>query len=155
MSEEDAAAGRDGEPGAETAPVDFDVVERTARRLRTSERFADVTLRPEYAPNAVVLAYDTGYFPAAVAAASLRFRWYRNGDFNAHYVESWQGGNRWECRWDRHPNAHNARGHYHPPPDAGTPARDRSYPADWRDVVALVLRELDDRIRGLWDDEEE
>ena len=42
------------------------------------------------------------------------------------------------------------RDHFHPPPTAPTPGEDASWPADHRDIVALVLDEIEDRVATLW-----
>ena len=118
---EDEDSERDAGTGSNTAPIDYDILERLGRRLDGSNRFRSVEYRPTYAPNAVVFEFDGGYFPAAVEHASLRVRWYENDDFTVHYAEHYRDDTRWECRWDCHPNAHNAREHFHPPPDATTP----------------------------------
>ncbi|WP_254545781.1 hypothetical protein [Halomarina pelagica] len=136
----------DGAVGA----IDYDVLERIGQRLAGTRRFTDVTLRPEYAPDSVVAEYDVGYFPSRVERAYLRIRWYDTDDFNVHYSEQCRDGSSWECRWDRHPNEHDAREHFHPPPDAETPGRDAEHPRDWRDVLSEVLETLDERIRAFW-----
>ena len=141
---------RDSETSGTTAPIDYDVLDRLGRRLSGSERFDRVEFRPAYAPTSVVLEFDLGYFPAAVERTSLEVRWYENDDFSFQYSEYRQGDYRWECRWDRHPNPHNTREHFHPPPDAATPGIDESYSADWRDVVVEVLDELDSHIKTFW-----
>lgn len=130
--------------------VDSDTMERIGRRLDRSSRFESVDHRPEYAPNAVVAAYDLGYFPAAVERAALRIRWFDTDDFSIHYSERYEGGTRWECRWDTHPNEHNTRAHFHPPPSAETPGEDADYPEDWRDVLTDLLTALDERIESFW-----
>lgn len=139
----------DGNQG--TGAVDTDVLERIGRRLERSTQFAEVAYRPEYAPNSVVAEYDMGYFPAAVERAYVRIRWYETDDFNVHYSEQYESGERWECRWDRHPNEHNTREHFHPPPNAATPGNDADYPRDWRDLVTLVLENLEERVRAFWE----
>lgn len=141
----------DADPAGGTAPVDFDVLDRIGQRLASSPRFDDVEFRPAYAPDSLVVEYDLGYFPALVERAYLRVRWYENDDFNVHYSEQYGGGDYWECRWDRHPNGHNAREHFHPPPNAETPGLDESYPTDWRDVLTMVLGKLDERIEAFWE----
>jgi hypothetical protein len=141
----------DDETPGKTGPIDAEVLRRIARRLKTSARFSTVVFRPGSAPNAVVADYDTGYFPSAVDRASLRIRWFETDDFSVHYSEQYQDGTKWECRWDRHPNDHNSRAHFHPPPDAVTPGRDAAYPVDWRDVLTRVLTELDERVQSLWE----
>jgi hypothetical protein len=118
--------------------------------LLRSARFDEVHARPSYAPNAVVADYDLGYFPGGVTRAYLRIRWFETDDFSIHYSEQYQTENSWECRWDRHPNDHNTREHFHPPPDAPTPGDDADYPDEWRDVLATVLTRLDERIEAFW-----
>ena len=132
-------------------PVDFDVLDRIGARLSGSSRFERVSFRPAVAPNSVLATYDTGYLPAAIEVARLRVIWFETDDFHVHYSEQYSSGEQWECRWDRHPNAHNTRAHFHPPPDAATPGEDTEYATDWRELLSTVLTELDDRIEGFWD----
>lgn len=146
MSEEDNPSDR---PSAVSA-IDYDILKRIGSRLQKSERFSTVTLRPEYAPDSLVTDYDTGSYPATVDRAYLRIRWYENDDFNIHYSEQYRARADWDCRWDRHPNGHNTREHFHTPPDAAKPGEDETYPDDWRDVVSRVLHVLDERIRAFW-----
>jgi len=139
-------------PRDDIADIDYDALDRVATtQLVGSERFAEVLIRPSYAPDSVVAEYDTGYFPAAIEGAYLRIRWFENDDFNVHYSEQYSDGGRWECRWDRHPNRHNARNHFHPPPDAATPGVDETYSTDWRDVLTQILQALDERIQAFWE----
>jgi hypothetical protein len=141
----------DDESHSSTAPLDFDILDRLGHRLEGSARFSDVVFRPAYAPDSVVVEYDLGYFPAGVDRAYMRIRWYANDDFSVHYSEQYENGSHWECRWDRHPNSHNSRNHFHPPPAAETPGTDQEYPRDWREMLAFVLRELDARIEAFWE----
>lgn len=140
----------EGDGSSGWAPIDYDVLDRLRRRLERSDRFEAVESRPRYAPDSLVLDYDSGYFPAAVDRAYLRVRWYENDDFTVHYSEQYEDGKTWDCRWDRHPNEHNTRGHVHPPPNAATPGIDVEYSVEWRDVVADVLGHLDERIQAFW-----
>lgn len=133
-----------------TGGVDRTVTDRIGRRLRQNPRFDRVAFQPAVAPNSVVADYDQGYFPAAVSRAALQCRWYETDDFSIQYIEQYDEST-WECRWDRHPNSHNTRDHFHPPPDAATPGDDATYATDWRDVLATVLDTLDDRIQAFWD----
>ena len=90
------------------------------------------------------------YYPDDVSAHFV-IRWYRNDDFNIHYQEHRQD-NVWQCRWDRHPNAHNSRDHLHPPPAASnTDAKDAEWPNDHRDVCRHVLDYVRTRIESLWE----
>ncbi len=77
---------------------------------------------------------------------TLHIRWFETDDFSIHYTEQYGDGSSWECRWDRYPNDHNTRDHVHPPPDARTPGEGADHAVDWRDVLASVLSELDERI---------
>ncbi len=135
-----------------TGPIDSTLLDRIGTHLSRSARFDAVQTRPEYAPNAVVAAYDLGYFPGGVTRASLRIRWFETDDFSIHYAEQYRSGRSWECRWDRHPNDHNSREHFHPPPDARTPGTDDTYPDEWRAVLATVLTRLDERIESFWNE---
>ncbi|WP_425499343.1 hypothetical protein [Natronosalvus caseinilyticus] len=90
------------------------------------------------------------YYPSE---ASMRFeiRWYTNDDFSIHYQEDRQTET-WTCRWDRHPNTHNSRDHFHPPPDASCiDAQDAQWPTDHREVCRLVLDFLEEHIETLWE----
>lgn len=149
MSDEERSDGEQGKP--DVGPVDHDVLDRIGNALEGSERFSDVEYRPAYAPNSVVADYDTGYFPPSVERAYLQVRWFETNDFNAHYLEQYRNGEAWECRWDRHPNDHNTRDHFHPPPNAEKPGDDEEFPRDWREVVSLVLGELDARVEAFWE----
>lgn len=131
--------------------IDTDILKRIGERLKRSHRFSEVVFQPEYAPDSVIAEYDMGYFPSAIDRAYVRIRWYETDDFNVHYSEQYTSGKLWECRWDRHPNEHNTRSHFHPPPDAATPGTDATYTKDWRDVLSQVVRDLDDRIRAFWE----
>jgi hypothetical protein len=142
MSDDDVAV---------AGPLDVDILDRIGHRLTGSGRFSAVNVQPESAPDSVVAEFDLGYYPAAVEQAYLQIRWFRTDDFSVHYYEEYASGGTWECRWDRHPNDHNTRAHFHPPPDAPTDGADAEYPTDWRDVLTQVLERLDKRIRSFWE----
>ena len=133
-------------------PIDAEILDRIAAHLVRSDRFDEIQTQPAYAPNAVLADYNLGYFPSGITRAYLRIRWFETDDFSIHYSEQYQTGESWECRWDCHPNDHNTREHFHSPPDASTPGEDAEYPDDWRDVLATVLTDLDDRIEAFWDE---
>jgi len=132
------------------AAVDFDRLGIVAERLRTDERFEKVSDRPEFAPDRVVCRYDYGFYPSRVDDVRLEFVWYENGDFSIHYHETHDHGS-FDHRWDRHSSTHNTRDHVHPGPDAPTPGVDASFPRGWRDVLRLVLSEVEERQRAFWD----
>ena len=143
---------KDSADSPDRGPVDTELLDRIATRLGRSDRFEAVRTRPQYAPNAVIAEYDLGYFPNGVSRAYLRIRWFETDDFSIHYSEQYRTSKSWECRWDRHPNDHNTREHFHPPPDAPTPGADKEYADEWRDVLATVLTQLDARINAFWEE---
>lgn len=135
--------------GAVGAPVDFDRLDVLDERLATDARFERTRRDPEYAPERLVCVYAPRFYPATLETARLECVWFENGDFSLHYHEQHPDGT-FDHRWDRHPSSHNDREHVHPGPDATTPGVDTSYPVDWRDVVAMVLAEIEARQRAFW-----
>lgn len=131
--------------------VDSDVLVRIGRRLDGSPRIAAVEYRPPYVPNSVISDYDGGYVPADFERADLRVEWFESDDFHVHYSARYDDGSSWACRWDRHPNDHNLRAHFHPPQNAATPEDEASYPSDWRDILTHVLDALDVRLESFWE----
>ena len=139
-----------GDSPGSPAPIDRAVLEHLQSRfggLRLSESAEIVTetrlhLRVDLASE---------YYPTETAAR-FEIRWYRNDDFSVHYQEV-RPNSVWKCRWDRHPNPHNARDHFHPPPAASrTDAADNHWPADHRDVCQLVLDFVEERVTTLWEE---
>ncbi|WP_317175872.1 hypothetical protein [Halomontanus rarus] len=133
-----------------SAPIDFDRLDVIRDRLASDERFTRVDEQPEFASDRLVCVYDHRFYPASVRTARLEVVWFENGDFSLHYHEEHETSE-FDHRWDRHPSSHNARDHIHPGPEAPTPGEDTSHPADWRDVLSMVLAEIDDRQRAFWE----
>lgn len=119
-------------------------------RLADLSMVESVRYFPSEKPDRIVTSIGTSYYPDVVDGATLELRLRLNGDFNFQYREEW-AGERWSCRWDRHPNAHNTRDHFHVPPrpHEGT-AIDAVYPTDPNDVLGRILRTIDERINDLW-----
>lgn len=136
--------------GASPAPIDRAVLERMRSRFRGHRTFASAELVEE---GKLCLRVEiSGNHYSDDASARLEIRWYRNDDFTVHYLEERRDGV-WQCRWDRHPNKHNSREHFHPPPDASrTDAEDAQWPDDHRDVCRLVLTRVEERIETLWEE---
>jgi hypothetical protein len=143
------AGGEDGGESPSGAPVDFDRLDVVRERLASDDRFDGVEARPAFAPDRLVCVYDQRLYPTTVRTARLEVTWYENGNFSIHYHEDHEHG-AFDHRWDRHPSDHNARDHVHPGPEAPTPGVDESHPADWTDVLASVLEEIEERQRGFW-----
>ena len=146
MTDED----ENGSPALSGAPVDFDRLDEIRVRLGSDPRFSQITERPEFAPERLISVYDHRFYPKRVRDARLEVAWFENGDFSVHYHEDHVDGE-FDHRWDRHPSAHNSRDHIHPGPEAPTPGEDTTHPVDWRDVLSMVISEIDGRQRGFWD----
>ncbi|SFL34408.1 hypothetical protein SAMN04487950_3463 [Halogranum rubrum] len=137
--------------GASPAPIDLPTLEFLQTRLRATAQVAQAIVTDESGHLELSVTLTPSYYPEAVEEASLTVRWYTNDDFKIHYREVHPESS-WECRWDRHPNPHNTRDHLHPPPTAPTPGDDASWATDYRDVLRLVLDEIEERVATLWDE---
>lgn len=135
--------------GGSPAPIDRPILEFLQTRLQATGQVSRASITDASGHLELHVVFASPYYPAAVDEAQLAIRWYTNDDFKLHYREQ-HADHDWECRWDRHPNPHNTRDHFHPPPTAPTPGKDASWPDDHRDVVALVLDEIEDRITAIW-----
>lgn len=142
--------GPPAEDGGSPAPVDRPILEFLQTRLSATPQVEAATVTDASGHLELRVTFTATYYPPTVDDAFLTVRWYTNDDFTIHYREV-HPDSAWECRWDRHPNPHNARDHYHPPPRAPTPGDDASWPTDYRDVLTLVLEEIEARITALWD----
>lgn len=135
--------------GASPAPIDRAVLQRLQSRLDDTRLVASATLVDAGRVHLRVTVASE-YYPGE-RTGRLEIRWYRNDDFSIHYRET-EPGAVWECRWDRHPNSHNTRDHFHPPPDASrADSTDARWPPDHRDVCRTVFGYLDERIETLWE----
>jgi len=137
--------------GGSPAPIDRPILEFLQTRLQATRQVSRAAITDASGHLELQVVFAPSYYPAPVDEATLTVRWYTNDDFTIHYREI-HSEHTWECRWDRHPNPHNTRDHFHPPPTAPTPVEDDSWPTDHRDVLRLVLDEVEDRIAVLWDD---
>ncbi len=135
--------------GGSPSPIDRPVLELLRDRLLGTAQVSDATITDEEGHLELRVVLSDAYYPVAVERAVLSLRWYTNDDFKIHYREVRDTD--WQCRWDRHPNPHNRRDHFHPPPTAETPGEGASWPDDYRDVLMLVLDDIETRINDLWD----
>ncbi|MCU4739980.1 hypothetical protein [Natronoglomus mannanivorans] len=133
----------------DTGARDEEVCRAIHGRLTTDDRFESVTFEPSADRIRTVSArYDRSLFPADVQTARLDIRWYVGGNFSVHYIEDWTNEDQWECRWDRHPKEVGPA-HFHPPPNAGR-ATAADFPSDYRDVLAIAIAYVAERIERLW-----
>jgi hypothetical protein len=137
--------------GGSPAPIDQPILEFLQTRLHTANQVRQAAITDSGGHLELSVEFVSLYYPAIVDNATLTVRWYTNDDFKIHYREI-HATSAWECRWDRHPNTHNTRDHFHPPPLAPTPGEDASWPTDHRDLLTLVLDEIEQRIADLWNE---
>ena len=137
--------------GSSPAPIDRPLLEFLQSRLRSTRQIETASITDGTGHLKLMVTIAPPYYPEAVDEATLAVRWYTNDDFKIHYRET-RPERAWECRWDRHPNPHNSRDHFHPPPSAPSIGEDASWPTDHRDVLTLVLDEIEQRIADLWDE---
>ena len=91
--------------GASPAPIGRPVLERLRSRFVGSRMVESAAIVVE-GKTSLRIELPRDYYPNGVPAR-FEVRWYRNDDFNFHYQEERRDGE-WQCRWDRHPNAHNS-----------------------------------------------
>ncbi|RZH68243.1 hypothetical protein [Natrinema altunense] len=137
--------------GRSPAPIDRPVLEFLQTRLQATAQAARATITDSSGHLELYVTLAPSYYPETIEEANLTVRWYTNDDFKIHYREV-HPDHAWECRWDRHPNPHNTRDHFHPLPTAPTPGEDSSWPSDHRDVLRVVLDKIEERITRLWDE---
>lgn len=135
--------------GSSPAPIDRPILELMQTRLSATNQVERVSITDDSGHLELRLVFASTYYPETVDEAILAVRWYTNDDFKIHYREVYSGY-AWECRWDRHPNPHNSRDHFHASPDAATPGEDASWATDYRDVLASIFDDIEQRIEQLW-----
>jgi len=141
-----------GDRAAGAGPPDRQTLRLLERVLRDESIVAATEYDPDsYEPRLLRAFFDIEQYSPAIADARLDVRWFTTGDFSIHYVETTEDGERWECRWDRHPNPHSSRLHVHRPP-SGAEIDDLDlsslHPLD---VVSTVLAAIERRTAQLWE----
>lgn len=134
-----------------TGPPDRQTLRLLERNLASDSLVAETAFDPDsYEPRLLHALFDARRYPESVTAARLDIRWFTTGDFSIHYVEEHDEENKWECRWDRHPNTHNARLHFHQPPTA-TEITNLELPSlHPLEVYSTVLTAIEQRLETLW-----
>jgi hypothetical protein len=135
----------------ETGPPDRQTLGLLEKHLSSDSLIAETEFDPDsYEPRVLRALLDTGRYPESTTAVRVDIRWFTTGDFSMHYVEEHSDGESWECRWDRHPNTHNSRLHFHKPPSAADitdPELPSTHPLE---VYSIVLSAVEQRIEKLW-----
>lgn len=138
-------------PPDSIGPPDRQTLRLLERHLSSDALVTETAFAPDvYEPRLVRGLLDAGRYPEAVTAARLDMRWFTTGDFSVHYIEEHEAGDCWECRWDRHPNPHNTRLHFHEPPSTAE-ITDLELPSCHPlDVYSTVLTAIEQRVETLW-----
>lgn len=134
--------------------IDRGVLEAIRDRLRTAPQIETAGIVVADGQTKLEATLTPAATPSRIDRRFLDIRWYTNGDFRIHYQEEWTDRT-WCQRWDRHPNGHNDRDHFHPPPDADTPGEDRTWPTKFEAVLKLVVDGVRTRTESLWQAVEE
>ncbi|WP_435102429.1 hypothetical protein [Halarchaeum sp. P4] len=137
-----------------TGPPDRHVLRLLERHLADATLVTETVFDPTtHEPRLLHAHLDADRYPEYVTAARLDVRWFTTGDFSMHYRETHATCTPWACRWDRHPNAHNTRLHFHEPPDAERTSDLTLASTHPLDVYATVLTAVEQRLDTLWNDE--
>lgn len=133
-----------------TGPPDRQTLRLLERQLASDSLVAETVFEPDpYEPRLLRALLDSEQYPESVTEVRVDIRWFTTDDFSIHYVES-RNGDHWECRWDRHPNTHNTRLHFHEPPtgeDISDLELSSLHPLD---VYSTVFDAFEQRIESLW-----
>ncbi|MFC4989593.1 hypothetical protein [Saliphagus infecundisoli] len=137
--------------GGSTGPPDRQTLRLLEGVLAEDPTVATTEFEPNGSePTLLRASFETDRYPDTVEAARLDVRWFASGDFSMHYVETLADGDRWECRWDRHPNPHDGRLHFHRPPTGDEVEALEMAAVHPLDVTATVLAAVEPRIEGHW-----
>lgn len=133
-----------------TGPPDRQTLRLLERQLASDSLVAETVFEPDpYEPRLLRAVLASEQYPASVTETRVDIRWFRTDDFSIHYLES-RDGDLWECRWDRHPNTHNTRLHFHEPP-TGNDITDLEFASlHPLDVYSTVFDAVEQRIESLW-----
>jgi len=141
----------DADEPASTGPPDRQTLRLLERHLTGESLVAETAFEPRtHEPRLLGVVLDAGQYPESTASVRVDVRWFTTGDFSFHYIETQRDGSQWECRWDRHPNAHNSRLHFHQPPDAMTSTDLSLSSLHPLSVSATVLAAIEGRVEELW-----
>ena len=138
-------------PTHATGPPDRQTLRLLERHLSSESLVVESVFDPDsYEPRLLRGVLDTDRYPDSVTAVRLDIRWFTTGDFSIHYVEDHEDGTRWECRWDRYPNTHNTRLHFHEPPSATEVIDLELSSLHPLEVYSTVLAATEGRLETLW-----
>jgi hypothetical protein len=138
----------DSAPGSTGLP-DRQTLRLLERQLSSDSLVADVQFEPDpYEPRLLRASLNADRYPNSVTAVRIDIRWFTTDDFSIHYLEDRSNG-QWECRWDRHPNTHNTRVHFHEPPTGATVSDLELSSLHPLEVCSTVFDAIEQRIEKL------
>lgn len=141
----------EGRPPGSTGPPDRHTLRLLERHFTDDPLVGETTFEPNHhEPRTLLATLDDDRYPNEVVSARVDVRWFESGDYSFHYVEHRSNGDLWECRWDRHPNEHDTRSHFHRPPDCESTEQlhlDSHHPLE---VSSTVLAAIEERLERLW-----
>lgn len=141
-------------PSGSTGPPDRQTLRLLERQLAAESLVEETGFDPDtHEPRLLRAELDAGQYPKSTVSVRIDIRWFTTGDFSFHYTEIQNDGSQWECRWDRHPNAHNSRLHFHQPPDASAVSDLSLASLHPLSVYATVLGAIERRVEELWSTE--
>jgi len=133
-----------------TGPPDRQTLRLLERQLASDSLVAETVFEPDpYEPRLLRALLTSGQYPESVTEARVDIRWFTTDDFSIHYLES-RDGDLWECRWDRHPNTHNTRLHFHEPPTSNDITDLEFSSLHPLDIYSTVFDAVEQRIESLW-----
>lgn len=134
-----------------TGPPDRQTLRLLERHLTSDALVTRTKFEPDpYEPRQLQVSLDSERYPESISAARLDVRWFTTGDFSIHYIEDHTDGTQWECRWDRHPNPHTTRLHFHQPPTADEITELSFGSLHPFEVYSTVLGAIEQHIESLW-----
>jgi hypothetical protein len=135
----------------DSGPIDRQVLRLLDGKLVSYPLVTSTEYVPDpYEPRQLRALFVENRYPSAVESARIEIRWFESSDFGFHYMEAHEG-HTLHCRWDRHPNPHNARYHFHEPPDCKSIVDFPLAKTNPIPVLFTVLGAIEDRIERFWD----
>lgn len=134
-----------------TGPPDRQTLRLLEQQLASDPLVVETRFEPgPYEPRLLQGELDAHRYPDSVTVVRVDIRWFIPDDFSMHYVEQRTDDSTRECRWDRHPNPHNTRVHFHEPP-TGAEIIDLELSAlHPLEVYSTVFAAIEQRIESLW-----
>lgn len=134
-----------------TGPPDRQTLRLLERHLTSDALVTGTKFESDpYEPRQLQVSLDSERYPESIPIVRLDIRWFTTGDFSIHYIEDHTDGTQRECRWDRHPNPHTTRLHFHQPPTADEITELSFGSLHPLEVYSTVLGAIEQRIESLW-----